>query len=129
MRPRAISDLIEACTNIPKGKSITVEELNISINYKDPAFEFGRTRQRLVGDMQDKRHLFKKDNTKQLDSIDESSYPKTTRLFIKKKPSLSEQEKAKLIVKVKKPQQISISLAKSPLDKSSVELGMQYLRR
>lgn len=43
-----------------------VEELNISINYKDPVFEFGRKR---MEDLQEKKHLFKKSTTKQLDSI------------------------------------------------------------
>lgn len=65
-RQRAISDLIEACNKVQNSKSIMVEELNISINYKDPAFEFGKKR---LEDLQEKKHLFKKSHTKQLDSI------------------------------------------------------------
>lgn len=38
LRHRAISDLIEACNKAPDSKSVMVEELNVSINYKDPTF-------------------------------------------------------------------------------------------
>lgn len=66
-RHRAVSDLIEACNKIQNSKSVLVEELNISINYKDPVFEFGKNNK--IDELQDRKHLFKKSAVKQLDAI------------------------------------------------------------
>ena len=45
-RHRNVSELIDACKKAPINKSVLVEELNLSINYKDPVFKFGKQKQK-----------------------------------------------------------------------------------
>lgn len=98
LRHRAISDLIEACNKVPESKSVMVEELNVSISYKDPVFEFGKEKR--LQELQEKRNAFKKSNTKALDAIAEKyDQPKSGRVFLRKKVPGQEPQKISLLSK------------------------------